>query len=74
MICVKFANVMNNATIINTFNSDNSNITKTQQSHIMATITNGIWRFKLMIKIPMLTNYRFLQLVRSVHSPKSILL
>ena len=65
---------MNNATIINTFNSDNSNITKIQHSHIMATITNGIWRFKSMIKIPILTNYRFLQLVRSVHLPKSVLL
>ena len=44
MNCFRSANVMNNTTIIDTFNSDNSNITKikAQYCQIMETITNGI--------------------------------
>ena len=35
MNCIRFANVMNNTAIINTFNSDNINISniKTQHNH-----------------------------------------
>ena len=44
---------MNNATKINIFNSDNTNITniKTQNSQIMTGITNGVSKFEIMNKI-----------------------
>ena len=52
---------MNNITIINTFNSANSNVTniKTQHCSIMGTITKGILKFEPMIKIPIVANYAF---------------
>ena len=44
MICFKFINAMSDTTIINSFNNNNSNISriKTQHRQIMGTITNGI--------------------------------
>ena len=47
----------NNTTVINTFNSKNSIIaeTKTQHRQIMTTITEGIFKFGPMIKMPMVT-------------------
>ena len=61
MNCFRFGNAMNNTTVINTFNCDNSNITyiKTQHCQIMATITYRILKFELMIKKPIVTNYTF---------------
>ena len=52
---------MNNATITNTFSSDNRNITKikTQNRPIMTTIANRTLKFETMIKIPIVTNYAF---------------
>ena len=54
MNCIGFANVMNNATIINTFNSDNINMPKIKIQHrqIMTTITNRILKFEPILKIP----------------------
>ena len=45
---------MNNTTITNNFNSDNSNIVyiKTQHHQIVTTIPNRIVKFKPMIKKP----------------------
>ena len=45
---------MNNTTTINSFNKENSNITKmkAQYHRIMTTITNGILKFEPTIKIP----------------------
>ena len=56
---------MNNKTIVNTFNSYNSNISKTkaQYQQIMTTITNGILKFEPMIKIPMMTNHTFFTVI-----------
>ena len=49
------ANVMNNKTIINTFNSDKSNTVniKAQHCQIMTTTANGILKFKPMTKTPL---------------------
>ena len=49
---VRFAKVMNNTTIINSFNSDDSNITKIKMQHrqIVATITYRILKLGAMIK------------------------
>ena len=49
---------MNNTTVINTLNSDNSNIAyiKTQHCQIMAVITYRILRFKLITKKPIVIN------------------
>ena len=46
MNCITLANVMNNTTIINTFNSDNSNIAniKSHRQQIMTIITRKFWR------------------------------
>ena len=54
----RFANMKNNATIINTFNSDNDNIAniKTQHHQIMTTIANRILKFKIMINKPTVTD------------------
>ena len=51
MNCFRFAKFMNNATIINTFNSDNSSIAKikTQHRQIMTAIANGNLKFEPMI-------------------------
>ena len=61
MNCTRFANVMNNTTIINTFNSDNNIMAKikTQHCQLMTTIANRILKFKPMIKIVIVTNYTF---------------
>ena len=55
MNCFRFANVMNNTTVINTFNGKNSIIaeTKTQHRQIITTIIEGIFKFEPMIKMPM---------------------
>ena len=52
---------MNNTVIVNTFNSNNSNIPKikTQYQLIMTTITNRFWKFEPIIKIPEATNHTF---------------
>ena len=44
MIYFRFIHAMNDTTITNSFNNDNSNISriKTQHRQIIATITNGI--------------------------------
>ena len=59
--CFKFANVMNNITIINPFTSHNKNISniKIQHCQIMTTITNIILEFKSMIKKPIVPNHAF---------------
>ena len=56
---------MNNTTIINPFNSDNSCIAniKTQHLQIMTTITDRILKFVLMIKKPIVTNLHSLLLL-----------
>ena len=67
---IRFANIENNTIIINTCNSDNSNIatTKTQNRKIMTTITNRI--FKPMIKKRIGTNYTFFNVItfRNINS------
>ena len=59
--CFRFAKIVNKTTITNTFNSDNSNIAKikTQHRQIMTTVTNGLLKFKFMIKRPVMANYTF---------------
>ena len=54
-------NVMNNTTIINIFNDDNSYVDniKTQHCQNMAIITKKIKKFKLMIKMPVVTIHTF---------------
>ena len=56
---------MNNATIINTFNSDNDNIVKikTRYCQIMKNITNGILKFETIMKKLILANYTYLLLL-----------
>ena len=56
---------MNNTTIINTFNSDNNNITciKIQHRKIMANIRYKILKFELMIKKPIVANHTFITVV-----------
>ena len=53
---------MNNTTILNTFDSDNSNVAyiKTQHRQIMATITYKILKFEPMIKKAIVPNCTFL--------------
>ena len=65
MTCVRFANAMNNAKIITTSNSDNSNIAKTGAQHrqIMKTITHEMLTFKPMVKIPLAQNYAFFTVI-----------
>ena len=65
MNCFRLANVMNNTTVINTFNSDNSNIAyiKTQHCQIMATVTYMILKFEPMIEKSILTNYTFFTVI-----------
>ena len=69
--CVRFANVINNATIINIFSSNNSNITKIK--------TQNLFRKKIISErilkiIPLIKN----QYQQTIHSllliPKSILI
>ena len=52
---------MNTTTTINTFDSDNNNITnnKTQHRQIMTTIADRILKFEPMIKNPIVANYTF---------------
>ena len=65
MNCFRFANVMNSTNIINTFNSDNSNIAniKTKHRQIMTTITNRILKFKPMIKKPIVADDIFFTII-----------
>ena len=65
MNCLRFANIMNNTTIINTFKIDISNIakSKTQPCQIMATITNRILKFEPIIKILIVTNYALFTII-----------
>ena len=65
MHCFRLANVVNNATIINTINSNNSNIAKikTQHHEIMPTVANGILKFEPIIKKPIVTSYKFLNVI-----------
>ena len=48
MNCFRFANAMNNVTINNIFDSDNSNIAniKTKDRQIMTNITKRVLKFK----------------------------
>ena len=57
--------IRHNTTIINIFNSDNSNIAyiKTQHCHIMTIITYIILKFESMIKKPIVTNDSLLSLL-----------
>ena len=66
MNCFKFASVINNTTIINHFNSDNSYIIKIKTEHcqIMTTITNIILKFKPMTKKPIVANHTFPKIAR----------
>ena len=59
MNCFRFFNVINNATTINTFNSDDSDVAniKTQHRQTPTTITNGILIFESMIKKTILVSY-----------------
>ena len=52
---------MNNTTIINIFNSDNSNIAyiKTQHGQMMTAIACRILKIESMIKKPIVTNHAF---------------
>ena len=56
---------MNNTTIINIFNSDNSNIAYINTLHcqIMTTIVYRILKFESMIKKPIVTNHSLLLLL-----------
>ena len=58
MKCVRFAKIINNTTITNIFNIDNSDITKTKTQHYQITtvISNKILIFKPLIKKPIATN------------------
>ena len=63
--CFGFANVMNNTIIINTFNSDNSNIAnvKTEHHQIITTITNMILKSKPMIKEPIMAGNKLFAVI-----------
>ena len=65
---MRFANVMNNPSIIKIFYSDESNITYIKRKHqkIKATATNRVLRSELMIKIPLLKVHTLLLLVLAV--------
>ena len=65
----RFANDMNNTTIINTFNIDNSNIANINSQHrqLMTTITYEILNFEPMIKKPIVTNYTFFPAVTFIN-------
>ena len=65
MKCVRLANAINNSTIVNTFKSDNSNISYIQRKHCksMPIITNRILRIKLMLKKPILTDKALLLII-----------
>ena len=56
---------MNNTAIINTFNSDNSNIAsiKTQHQQILTTITNGFVKFEPMIKMSIVIDNTFFTVI-----------
>ena len=56
---------MNKTMIINTYNSDNSNIAniKTQHQQIRSTITNRFLKFELMIKILIMVDDAFFTVI-----------
>ena len=72
MNCFRFVNIINNTTIINTFNIDNRNIAyiKTEHRSIRATIAYRILKIKPMIKKPKMKNYAFLTVItfRNINS------
>ena len=61
MKCFRSANVMKNTIIINTFNSDNTNIPMIKARHlqIMTTTANEILTFEPRINIPIVANFAF---------------
>ena len=65
MNCFRSANAVNNTTIIDTFNSDNSNITKTNArlSQLMTTIANKILKFEPTINLSKKANYLFFTVI-----------
>ena len=54
-----------NTTIINTFNSDNNNITNIKRQHhqIMTSITNRNLKFKTMIRNPVVADNTFFTII-----------
>ena len=73
MNSIRFVEVMNNTTIINTLNSVNSNIAKikAQYCQIMTTITNWFLEFKPMVKIPIVVKHSLLLLLFLAGSSQS---
>ena len=65
MSCFRFANVMNNTAIMNSFNSDNSNIAcaKTQHGQVMITFTNRTLKFKPVFKKPIAADNTFFTVI-----------
>ena len=74
--CLKFANVINHATITNICNSDNGNIAyiKTQSRHIMAAIAYRILKFKSRITKPNVKNHAFPLLLLLLVGPIPLLI
>ena len=72
MNCFRYAIVVNNKTVVNTFISDNNNITdtETQLRQIMATTAYGILKFEPMIKKTIVANYTFFTVIifRNINS------
>ena len=66
---------MNNKTVIDTFNNDNSNVAyiKTQHCQFMTTIAYRILKLELMIKKPIVTKYVFFTVITfsNINSPPS---
>ena len=63
MNCIRFGNAINNTMIINTFNSDNSNIIKTMTTS--SNHDNKILKFKPMIKKSIVVHYTFFTAITS---------
>ena len=65
MNCFRFANFINKTAIINTFNSEKSNVTdiKPQYRQFMTTIKKRILKFKPMIKMPITASIHSLLLL-----------
>ena len=60
---------MNNTTIINIFNCDNSNITRSKTLHlpVMTTITDIILKLKSMVKNPIVNNHTFFTVITYIN-------
>ena len=65
MNCFRFANFINKTAIINTFNSEKSNVTdiKPQYRQFMTTIKKRILKFKPMIKMPITADNTFFTVI-----------